>query len=382
MKDHAMKWTDPFGRTYEYTPFPASPIANMEMPFSSEAMLAVGEASTSMGSVPALPTAGLASVLYRSESSASSLIEGVGPGPRRIHEAEVAGENEINDEDAHRVVSNLEALRDAMFTEIPAGPGDYLRWHRKLMSGNPRMAPESIGSFRTEQNWIGGDASGPRKAVFIPPAPADVPKLMDDLVAFTARTDLTPVAHSAVAHAQFEVIHPFIDGNGRVGRLLIQQLLRRRLALVSPVPVSVVWSQDTDRYVAGLSAYQAGDIDTWLEIFSLSIVESVKWMASMSEGILALLGDFHNRVDTRGESVTVRVIDDLPGHPIVDSQSAAERYGVTPQSARTTLLRLEAAGILSERPFARRRKGRPRRAFAATELIELMSDWTPSRGNG
>lgn len=375
MEDQATKWTDPFGRTYEYSAFPASPIANIEVVSSSEAMLAVAEAATSLGSVPALPSAGLASVLYRSESSASSLIEGVGPGPRLILEAEVAGENEINDEDARRVVSNLEALRDAMQTEIPALPADYLRWHKKLMSGHPRMAPESIGSFRTVQNWIGGDSSGPRKAVFIPPAPADVAKLIDDLVAFTARTDLTPVAHSAIAHAQFEVIHPFIDGNGRVGRLLIQQLLRRRLALVSPVPVSVVWSQDTERYIAGLRAYQAGDIDAWLETFSLSIVESVEWMAAMSDGILALQEEFRNRVDTRGESVTVRMIEDLPSHPIVDSQSVAERYGVTPQSAHTALLRLANAGILSERPFARHRKGRPRRAFAATELIELMSDW-------
>jgi len=373
MEAQAPPWTDQFGRTYQYSPYDAKPIADAQIDFSSEAALAVAEASSWLGSVPALPVAGIASVLYRSESSASSLIEGVGPGPRRILEAEIAGEGEIDDEEARRVVSNLEALRDAMKTEIPAGPDDLLRWHRKLMAGHPRLSAESIGAFRIGQNWIGGDSAGPRNAEFIPPRPERVPTLIDDLVAFCARTDLTPVAHAAIAHARFEVIHPFVDGNGRVGRLLIQHLLRRRLTLPSPIPVSVVWAEDPDRYIKGLRAYQEGDVDSWLQSFSLSVIRAVGWMTDISERITTLIEEFKARVDTRGESVTVRVIEDLPDRPIVDSQTVAVRYGVTPQSAHAALIRLEAAGILSERAFARRRKGRPRRMLAAAELIELLA---------
>ncbi|MGI8517111.1 MAG: Fic family protein [Acidimicrobiia bacterium] len=77
------------------------------------------------------------------------------------------------------------------------------------------------------------------------------------------------------------MIHPFVDGNGRVGRLLLQQLLRRRLKLPSPVPVSVVWSRAIDRYIAGLRSYQSGDIDSWLEFFAFSVIESVDWMADI-----------------------------------------------------------------------------------------------------
>ena len=372
MEAQTSGWTDLLGRTYEYTPFKAIPIGDVQVDFSSDATLAIAEASSSLGSVPALPTAGIAAVLYRSESSASSLIEGVGPGPRRILEAEIAGDQEIDDEAALRVVGNLAALRDAMESALPSRPEDILRWHRKLMEGHPRMTPESIGSFRIEQNWIGGDASGPRNAEFIPPRPEDVPPLVDDLIAFCARTDLASVAHAAIAHARFEVIHPFIDGNGRVGRLLIQPLLRRRHVLPSPVPVSVIWTEETGHYLAGLRSYQEGDVNTWLEYFSLSIVQAVAWMADFSERVLTLLADFHGRVDTRGESVTARIIDDLPERPILDSQAVAKYYGVTPQSAHAALLRLEEAGILRERDFARRRRGRPRRAFAATELIDLL----------
>lgn len=360
------------GRSYEYTPYQPRHIATASIDFTADATLAIAEASSSLGSVPALPAAGTASVLFRSEASASSLIEGIGPGPRRILEAEIAGATEIDDEPAQRVVSNFEALRDAMETALPIQPGDILRWHRKLMEGHPKLPSESVGSFRVQQNWIGGDAFGPRNAGFIPPPPGEVPALIDDLVTFCERTDLASVAHAAIAHAQFEVIHPFIDGNGRVGRLLIQPLLRRRLALPSPVPVSVIWSQDTDRYVAGLRSYQEGDVNSWLEFFSLSLIQATVWMVDISERIVTLLADFHGRIDTRGESVTARVIDDLADHPILGSGIVAKRYGVTPQSAHAALLRLEDAGILRERNFARRRKGRPIRAFAATELIDLL----------
>jgi ribosomal protein S25 len=137
--------------------------------------------------------------------------------------------------------------------------------------------------------------------------------------------------------------------------------------------VSVVWAEDTDRYVQGLRAYQDGDVDSWLQFFSLGVIGAVGWMTDISERITALIREFKTRVDTRGESVTVRVIEDLPDHPIVDSQTVAGRYGVATQSAHAALVRLETAGILSERAFARRRKGRPRRMLAATELIELFT---------
>ena len=348
-------------------------MADAPVAFSSETTLALAEASRALGSISGLPMSGVAAVLYRSESSASSLIEGVGPGPRRILEAEVANENEINDEQARRVVSNLEALKDSVSTPFPVRSEDILRWHRLLMRDHPRMRPETIGAYRTEQNWIGGDAFGPRDAEFIPPRAEDVQHLIQDLVAFCTRTDLTPVAHAALAHARFEVIHPFADGNGRVGRMLLQHVLLRRAMLDSPIPVSVPWSTDTDRYIDGLRAFQAGDTDSWLLFASWSIIDAVDWMTQMSESLSSLLDEFRTRLVTRGRSVTARVIDDLPEHPIVDTRAVAERYNVTPQTAHSALVRLADARILGERSFARRRKGRPRRVFAAAELIELLA---------
>ena len=367
-------WTDALGRTYEYRPHSPGLLADAEIGFSSEVTLALAEASRALGSVPRFPSAGIATVLYRSESSASSLIEGVGPGPRRILEAEFADVDELNDEPARRVVGNLKALRSAISTPVPAQIGDMLAWHRLLMEGHPGMRQETIGALRTEQNWIGGDSFGPRDAEYIPPAPDHVPGLLEDLVGFSARTDLTPVALAAIAHAQFEVIHPFVDGNGRVGRALTQQLLVNKSGLDAPVPISVPWSRNADSYISGLRSFQDGDVDAWLLYASWSVIEAVDWMKEMAMGVEALIGRLRNRVETRGRSVAAKVIDDIAEHPIVDTQTVAARYEVTPQTAHEALLRLGEAGVLVERPLSRRKKGRPRRVFEAAELIDLLGD--------
>ena len=374
MSGQAHIWTDSLGRTYEYTPHRPELLAETEFAFSSEVTLALAEASGALGSVPRFPLAGIATVLYRSESSASSLIEGVGPGPRRILEAEFAEIDEVSDVPAGAVVGNLEALRGAISTPVPVGVDDMLTWHRLLMEGHPGMRHETIGAIRTAQNWIGGGSFGPRDAEYIPPAPEDVRDLLEDLVNFCARTDLTSVALAALAHAQFEVIHPFVDGNGRVGRALLQQLLVSRSGLEAPVPVSVPWSRDTDRYVNGIRAFRNGDADSWFLFASWSVIEAVDWMKQMAGGVQELLDQMRSRIETRGKSVAAKVIDDLPHYPVVDTQTVAERYEVTPQTAHEALLRLSEAEILVERPLARRRKGRPRRVFAATELFELLSE--------
>ncbi len=368
-------WTDLLGRTYEYEPYAAAPIAELEIATSEATTFAISEASRALGTVPGLPEAGIASVLYRSESSASSIIEDIMVGPRRILEAEVAREEEIRDPIAERIVGNLEGLRDAFVTPFPGSPDDYLRWHRILMEGHPRLEPSKIGAYRTQQNWIGGDSYGPRNATFIPPPPQDVASLMKDLVMYTARTDIAPVVQAVVAHARFEVIHPFVDGNGRVGRMLIQHVLAGRLEIPGPVPVSVAWSRNTESYIAALRAFQNGDLNHWIEFASMSIVDAVQWMHAVEHRVSELITSLAERSRSRGNSVAARVIRELPNHPLIDADTIAGRYGVSRQAAHETLTRLSEDGVLSERSFARRTKaGRPRRMFSNTELVNLLSD--------
>lgn len=371
-------WTDRYGRSYNYRPYEAVAIAASEIDLSGDAVFALSEANRALGRLPELPHGGIAAVLYRSESTASSIIEGIAAGPRRVLEAEFAEEGEINDEIGSRIVSNLQGLRAATATPWPATSDDYLRWHYLLTAGHPQMLAKGIGSYRTEQNWIGGDDSGPRRASFVPPAPSELPWLLEDLVVFCGRTDIAPLLQALVAHARFEVIHPFVDGNGRVGRMLLQHVLVGRAGLMRPLPLSVPWSRDPARYIEGLRAYQAGDISSWVETASESVVDAVLWTRSVDTEIEALITELGRRSGSRRGSVASRIIADLPEYPLLDGPSVAERYGVTAQAAQGALRRLEQKAVLSRRSLAKRSRpvGRPRQAYSSTELIELLDRLT------
>ena len=216
-------WTDRLGRTYLYEAHDCALIANDDLDLASGAVLALTAASQELGKRRSLDSAtGLAAVLFRSESSASSIIEGLDVRPRRILEAEFAEQEDVNDPVAQRIVANLRGLEKALSLNRAARESDLLRWHQTLMAGDPHVASDDVGAFRREQNWIGGDATGPRNAAFVPPHHERLPELLSDLVRFARRDDLGSLVRSFITHAQFEVIHPFTDGNGRVGRMLLQ----------------------------------------------------------------------------------------------------------------------------------------------------------------
>lgn len=142
--------------------------------------------------------------------------------------------------------------------------------HHRLLRDDPVDGP-SAGRWRDVQNWIGGGAT-PRLARHVPPPPGLVPELMEDLFAFLARDDLHPIAQAAIAHAQFESIHPFTDGNGRIGRALIAAVLRRRgLARVVTAPVATALVAERDRYFWHLDRYRRGAVDEWVRDLAIAV---------------------------------------------------------------------------------------------------------------
>ena len=203
-------------------------------------------------------TEALARLLLRAESVASSRIEGLEIGARRLLRAEAAKElgEPTRDVTAAEVLSNIDAMSEAI-SEIgqgdPISVATLLTFHRRLL-GNTRQAGHA-GRLREKQNWIGGSDYSPCSAAFVPPPPELVPELMADLCAFCTSESLPAVAQAAIAHAQFETIHPFADGNGRTGRALIQLVLRRRgLATRVMPPISVILATWANDYVDGLTA--------------------------------------------------------------------------------------------------------------------------------
>ncbi|WP_246078150.1 Fic family protein [Rhodoglobus vestalii] len=157
-------------------------------------------------------TAPFASILLRSESASSSEVENLTSSAQQVALAEIGDASSGN---AQLVVGNVAAMTAAIDLADDLNPEAILTMHRALLE---KSNPGIVGSWRSDQVWIGGGSISPHNADFIPPHHDRVPALMDDIMQFARRTDLPVIAQLAIAHAQFETIHPFPDGNGRAGR--------------------------------------------------------------------------------------------------------------------------------------------------------------------
>ncbi len=329
-------------------------------------------------------TEALARILLRAEAVASSRIEGLEVGARRLLHAEVIrGLKEASsDVTATEVLGNIDAMVYGVDAVEPGGPitvDVLLEVHRRLLAGT--RLEEYGGRFREEQNWIGGSSHNPCSAAFVPPPHEYVEELMADLCAFSSTDDLPAVAQAAIAHAQFETIHPFVDGNGRTGRALIHLILRRRgLAVRVLPPVSLVLATWAQSYIDGLTQFRfvgsptspkaVEGINTWVGRFAGACTRSVADATTFEEQAAALEEQWRERLGTiRANSGTDRLLRSLPGAPILTVDSAAALIGRTFKPAADAIERLVDAGILKQVTVGRRN-----RAFEAPEVIAAFTD--------
>jgi Fic family protein len=233
------------------------------------------------------------------------------------------------------------------------------------------------GLVRDRQSWIGRDGSTPATAEFVPPPPEHVDPLLDDLGAFATRDDLSPVLQAAIVHAQFETIHPFWDGNGRVGRALIHVVLRRRRAVVRFLPpVSLVLANNADTYVRGLTSYRYADENDWYAIFSDALRIAAEGSVGFAERVRTLQEEWLELAGhPRRDSATARLIELLPSHPIVNLRTAMELTGASDQAVLRAFDRLQAAGVIRQTTVGRRN-----RAFESVGLFALMDDFERQLG--
>ena len=239
--------------------------------------------------------------------------------------------------------------------------------HRTLFAGT---RDEGLGGqLREEQNWVGGSSSGPADAEFVPPPPDFVRPSLEDLSAFCNRTDIAPVLQAAVVHAQFETIHPFLDGNGRAGRALIHVIFRRRGLTPHYVPpVSLVLAGGADLYVRGLTDYRFGSENAWYLRFAEAVEASADGAREFAKRVQALKQEWLEKAgNPRPQSGARKLIDELPVHPVVDLRTVRTITGVSPEAARQALNRLEAAGVLQNISAGKRN-----RAFETVGLFALL----------
>ena len=311
-----------------------------------------------------------AAVLLHSESAASSRIENLTASARAIAEAELpGGKAEPN---AAAIVANTAAMRAAVALADRLDAAAILEMHRALMAGQSRHTP---GCWRREPAWIGAGAS-PLDAEFVPPDHSRIPAAIDDLFAFTRRDDVVLLAQIAVAHAQFETIHPFTDGNGRTGRALVQAMLRNRgLTRQVTVPVSAGLLADTDGYIAALTAYRTGDPAPIVAQFAQAGVRAVGNGRQLIAELRTIRADWAERVSARRDAAVWRVVDLLLRRPVVNSVLLRDELGIPTDHPRRVLGPLVEAGVVVE--FTDKARNR---AWRAPEVLAALDDFADRAG--
>lgn len=332
----------------------------------------------------------LSRFLLRSEAIASSQIEGIVPAAKQVALAEIGEAEDIRGiSDAAKLVArNMTVVREAS-DRLARSQGVAITDLEQLQRALLGADHPAVG-IRTVQNWVGTSNYHPIGAEYVPPAPLLVPDLLEDLLSYLNGATHGPLVQAALVHAQFESIHPFVDGNGRVGRALIHTVLTRRgLTSSRLLPVSLVLATFREQYVAALNDLRfegspeapehARRIAEWIRIFSRAVDEAVTQAEDLRAQLLLLAEQWRGQLEAfraannytralRSDSGVARILGRLAGTPVLTVKTASQIYGLSVQNASEALTQLADAGIFSTRSIARGTT-----AFIANEVLDLVT---------
>jgi Fic family protein len=309
-----------------------------------------------------------ARLLLRAEGLASSAIEGLRASAADVAIAEAT---DTSDTTAAWVADNLAVVEEALREPRPLDGSLLKAWHSRLMRNSTTVEDHHIGEYRDELGWVGG--ANPKLAAHVA-APHDlIEPAMNDLFAFALRDDVDPVTQAGIVHAHFETIHPFADGNGRLGRVLVGRILKLRLGVSVPPPVSLQMARDAGGYQSGLALYRQDLTDPWITWFADAVTAS----AHSASDVLAAVDDLQGRwrkaiADLRKDSATHTLLEMLPAHPVVSTAIAAELTGVSRRAAESAVKQLEDRNILVAAGVISTGRGRPERLWIAGDLLALL----------
>jgi Fic family protein len=374
-----------FRRSCQYDAFVPPTVSELSLEFSGDVVGTVSEAENAISLLNALAGPSLdplARLLLRTESIASSKVEGMHVDARRLARAESRSDSgrpvsaiEIG------VLANIDAMQLAIedATSVDELDIDQITAiHHVLMKNSEH--PEIAGKIRDVQNWIGGNDYNPCGAAFVPPPPEEVMALLRDLCTFCNQDRYPPIMQAAIAHSQFETIHPFADGNGRTGRALIQVILRRRnLAPAFVPPISLVLAANKSSYLRGLETYREGDVGEWVESFSVAAARAAhlaqRYLLRVEELKAEWRTQLNDSVRPRRDAAAWSVIDALPGHPVVTIAIASTATGRTRPAISQAIDQLVSAGVVA--PIS---DGRRNRSWGAVRLLDLLVEMDSASG--
>lgn len=302
-------------------------------------------------------------VLLRTESAASSNIENLTASVRAIAEAELPGARATAN--AKLIVANTASMIAAVDLANNIDAAAILAMHEALMKSSD---PKAAGRWRTEQVWIGGNTHGPTGATLVPPAHHRVVGAISDLLHFVQRDDLPALPQIAIAHAQFETIHPFTDGNGRCGRALIQAMLRHKgLTRNVTVPVSAGLLTNTTTYFDSLTSYREGNPAPIVQRLSDAAISAVINGRQLVRDLHTIREGWDDKIAARSDSAAWRVADLLLRSPVINTALLHAELGIESKHARRYLEPLAAAGLITETS-----SGPRNRVWRAPEVIAAL----------
>ena len=380
-------------RSGEFRTCSPSLLADIRLTISAATDRALAQAERAVRELNRSPHQDLrlvARFLLRSEAIASSYIEGIAPSPRNVALAELGQNEEVRglSDAAQDVARNMTIVRDAadaLADKDSIDVTDLTALQTSLLPQDPELQ-----GVRTTQNWIGGSRYHPLEAAHVPPPPNEVPGLLEDLVGYMNGAAHSAIIQAALVHAQFETIHPFPDGNGRVGRALIHTVLTRRgLTEDAILPVSLVLATLQDEYIDGLQAFRfdgsatsdaaLAAIDAWVATFARAVHIAAQQAMLLEQRITDLRTQWELDVTearrregrvraARRDSALSAILDGLPGTPVLTAATVTRIHQVTATAAQAALGTLTEYGILETISV-----GRGRRAFISRDVLELLA---------
>jgi len=284
----------------------------------------------------------LTSLLLQGEASASSRIENLSAGAQEIAVTLVAGRWDAADTPAAAVADNVRAVHTALEVSGDLSLKSIAVIHHALLN---RTDPSIAGLYRRSQGWVGGRS--PQTAQYVPTHHDRVMPAVSDLVDFMGRDDIPVLTQAAAAHAQFEAIHPFADGNGRTGRALVAALLKAKgITRHVSIPISAgLLAAGTRAYISALTEYRDGNIQPIVELFAISSLRAVHSARRLGRDVRDAEDFFRGTLGDMPPSVR-RVLEMLPYEPALTAEMVAARSGLSAATAYRSVERLEAAGVL------------------------------------
>lgn len=311
------------------------------------------------------------------EAVLSSKIEGTQATLGEILAADAGAFVKQNPDDLQEVQNYIKALDYALkrLEELPLSLRLIKEIHEHLMQG-VRGSHATPGEFRSSQNWIGSPGSTLNAAKFVPPPPEHLMDCLGSLENFVYDRQLPPLIHIALCHYQFEAIHPFLDGNGRVGRLLITLLLIEQKMLPSPLLyLSAFFEATRDEYYKQLyNVSSKGTWNEWLTYFLNGVAIQCEDVLSRAERINELLNKWQILVASTGSSVPVDIVQHLAVNPFFTINKIAGDLNIAYSTAQRGILKLESYGIVHKTNNNKRDK-----VYCATEILAILEEPTTIR---